>query len=232
MNKIKTLLEKANCSPELAESICAALGEYKTTLQEQYEADYRQKLEQAKKVCIDETDSHKRELARRVQIFCETKAAAIDAQLAKQSVHSESVAMTRLKSIQALLEGIEPNGQPNGSTAELERARRKIQQVNEEKARAVEIANRQTALAEKALKANRQLSAKLNTVVAESVSVPAGKPNRALDTRRKSTQPSTTRQTLLENQDRKPPAKNQPIMTPAKGFGVNDIAANMDSDLI
>ena len=79
MNKIKGLLEKAGCNPELVGGICEALDSYKSDLREQFEADYKHRVEQAKKVCIDETESHKRELAKRVQIFCETKAAAIEA---------------------------------------------------------------------------------------------------------------------------------------------------------
>ncbi len=247
MNKIKTLLEKAGCNPELVGGIVEALENYKSSLRSQYDAEYKDRVEKAKKVCIDETESHKRELARRVQIFCETKAAAIEAQIAKQSALRESEATTRLKGIVNLLEGIEPNGAPNGqSTAVLENARRKLQQVNEDKLRAVENANRQTAIAEKVLKQNRQLAtenAKLKkslqeaTVVTESRAPIAAPQARRIDTQRTAAAPTTPRPTILENQDRRPPVKKESNVrssapTGRLGFGVTDIAAHMDEDLI
>lgn len=242
MNKIKSLLEKAGCNQELVGSICEALEDYKVSLREQYDSEYQTRVEQAKKVCIEETEAHKRELARRVQIFCETKSAAIEAQLAKQSALSESEAVTKLKNILSLLEGVEHNGQLNGqATAALEKAKRKIQQVNEEKRHAIEVANRQIAISEKALKENRRLAtevAKLKdqfqastTVVESSQRRPA---SRRIDTNRQVAQPVTTRETIVENQDRQPPVK-QPLVngkSGQNGFGIADVAANMDDDLI
>ncbi len=237
MNKIKALLEKAGCKQDLVGNICEALEEYKTTLREQYDSEYKNRVEQAKKVCIEETEAHKRELARRVQIFCETKTAAIEAQLAKQSALSESEAVTRLKNIFSILEGIEPNGEPNGqSTAALNKAKLKIQQVSEERARAVEVANRQMAISEKALKENRRLAtevAELKRKLVGSVAESKQPQDRKrIDEGRSATQPKTTRQTLLENQDRRPTRK-QPNITPATNrFGISDIAEGMDEDLV
>lgn len=240
MNKIKTLLDKSGCNPELVDNICEALDSYKTTLREQYEADYKARIEQAKQVCIRETENHKAELARRVQIFCETKAAAIEAQVARQSALSESAAVSKLKNIVSLLEGVEPNGASNGqATAALAKVKSKIQQVNEEKQKAVAVANRQVAIAEKALKENRRLATKIadlqrkleESVVNESRQ-PA--PRAKVDQRRPAARPVTTRQTLLENQDRRPPVKREAPITRAsgQGFGIDDIAANMDEDLV
>jgi hypothetical protein len=246
MNKIKALLEKAGCSPELVGGICEALETYKSSLRSMYDTEYKNRVEKAKKVCIDETESHKRELARRVQIFCETKAAAIEAQLAKQSALRESEAAVRLKGIVNLLEGIEPSAAQNGqSTAVVEKARRKMQQANEDKLKAIEVANRQTAIAEKVLKQNRKLAtenAKLKKSIQEGTSVvaegkaPVAQPKR-IDAQRSVSAPVTSRPTILENQDRRPPRSNTTNVrsdVPAGrfGFGVNDIAANMDDDLI
>jgi len=240
MNKIKSLLEKAGCQTDLVGKICEALEDYKVTLREQYDIEYQNKVEQAKKVCIDETESHKRELARRVQIFCETKTAAIEAQLAKQSALSESEAMTKLKNIISLLEGIEPNGELNGqATAVIEKARLKIQQVNEEKQRAVEAVNRQTAIAEKVLKHNRQLTTenvKLKRLVeAEAITESHQLEQRKrIDIGRSKNQPVTTRKTLVENQSRQPVTNSESNVRIESGnrFGINDIAENMDEDLV
>lgn len=240
MDKIKALLEKAGCKIEVIDSICEALDTYKVSIRESYDAEYKARVEDAKKVCVEEVESHKRELARRLQIFCETKSAAIEAQLAKQSALSESEATTKLKNIMSLLEGVEPNSVANGATtAALKKARHQLQQVNEEKQKAVTVANRQSAIAEKALKQNRRMASeiaslkgKLTEVVSESRAPKLGK---RIDTRRSTGTPVTTRQTLLENQDRRPISKNESMIRsePNKnGFGIADIAEDMDTDLI
>lgn len=238
MNKIKVLLEKAGCNQELVDSICEALEGYKDSLRDQFASEYQTRIEQAKKVCVEETEEHKRELARRVQIFCETKAAAIEAQLAKQSALSESEAVTKLKNIVSLLEGVEHNGTNNGrSTAALEKAKLKIQQVNEEKQRAVEVANRQIAISEKALKENRRLATQVSELKRQMTegTVARHNPSQRIDESRKNGRTSTTRPTILENQDRKVPAKRvtvTAIPTNKTLVGIADIAANMDEDLI
>lgn len=226
MNKIKSLLEKAGCKPELTTAICEAIDNHKVELRAQFESEFKNKIEQAKKVCLEETANHKRELARRVQVFCETKSAAIDAQLAKQSAHSESASSAKLREMRSLLEGVELNGAQN-RTATVATA--KFQQVNEEKDRAVEKANKCMAVAERTLKENRKLANELNalkkaaanrTPIKESVKQ---RPN--LDNRRPAQRPTTTRHTLLENQDPVPaPRRSQPTT----GNSIVDIAASMD----
>ena len=233
MDKIKTLLEKAGVKEELAVQICESLENYKTTLREQFNNEYVSKVEQAKKVCIEETEAHKRELARRVQIFCETKGAAIEAQIAKQSALNESEAMTKLANVVEILEGIEPNGKPSGEvTATINKLKQKVKVANEAKMQAIELANRKTAIAEKALKRNRQLAtaikemeeSKQNSeaeVVAESTEGNAQKAR--IDTSRNAGRPKSTRATLVENQTRKPASK--PVKS---GFNIDNIASGMD----
>lgn len=233
MDKIKSLLEQAGVKPELAEKICESLVNYRQTLREQFEADYTKRVEQAKSVCIEETEAHKRELARRLQIFCETKGAAIEAHLAKQSALSESEALTKLKTVKALLEGIAINGGSSGqSTAVVEKAKKQIQLAVEGKKRAIETANRQTAIAEKALKENRRLvteMAKLKQSLAESK-----KPSqKRLDEGRKQGKTVTTRPTILENQDPRTPNKPARSNVTNKGqYGVTEIADMIDEDLV
>lgn len=248
MNKIKALLEKAGVSPELAGKICESLDGYKTTLREQFDKEYAAKVEQAKAVCIEETEAHKRELARRVQIFCETKGAAIEAQLAKQSALNESEALTKLNQISALVEGLEPNGRPSGDvTAVVEKLKRQAQVATEEKNRAIGLANKKQAIAEKALKRNRELSTALQSIKEQRTGAPAkrtvtegkkgkGKGKRRIDQSRQSGQARSTRATLKESQDRRPPAKpNQPHVTNTgngNGYSVEGIAATIDEDLV
>ena len=238
MDKIKSLLEQAGVKPELAGEICESLTNYKQTLREQFEADYTAKVKEAKTVCIEETEAHKRELARRLQIFCEAKGAAIEAHLVKQSALSESEALTKLKTVKALLEGIAINGSPSGqSTAVVEKAKKQIRLAIEEKQRAVETANRQTSIAEKALKENRRLvteMAKLKQSQLSESREPA--PKTRLDKSRKQGKSVTTRPTILENQDPRSPApSNKPHVTntgTGNKYGVTDIAEMIDEDLV
>jgi hypothetical protein len=245
MEKIKALLEKAGVKPELAAKICESLDKYKTTLREQFDNEYAAKVEQAKRVCIEETEAHKRDLARRVQIFCETRGTAIEAQLAKQSALNESEALTKLNQISALLEGLEPNGKPSGEvTAVVEKLKRRAQVATEEKNRAIELANRKTAIAEKALKRNRELVTALQTVKEQAGSprqaVAEGKSRstqpRRIDTSRQGGQARSTRATLTESQDRRPPAKrSQPHVTNTGNgnvYTVESIAESLDEDLV
>ena len=237
MDKIKNLLEKAGVSAELSTKIVESLLNYKNTLREQLENEYAQKVNQVKKVCIDETETHKRELARRVQIFCETKGTAIENHLAKQAAISESEATAKLKNIKALLEGIQLNGKQNGSTtAASGKAQKQLQIAVEQRNKAVETANRQTAIAEKALKANRRLVTEntqlKNTVQTITESKP--RPTQRLDTGRKpARKPVTTRPTIIENQERRPqPQQRLRPQTTTSGFGIADIASQVDEDLV
>ena len=240
MDKIKALLEKAGVKSELAGQICESLDNYKTTLREQFNNEYAAKVEQAKKVCIEETEAHKRELARRVQIFCETKGAAIEAQLAKQSALNESEATAKLTQIVGLLEGIEPIGGQSGEvTATIDKLKQKVKVANEAKSHAIELANRKTAIAEKALKRNRELAtalkvfeeqgqkAKATATVTED-KAPA-KATKRIDQSRNSGRAKTTRATLAENQDRRPV---QQVRVTGNGFSIDNIAADMDGDLV
>lgn len=241
MEKIQALFEKAGVKPELAKQIFESLDRYKRTLREQFEAEYAAKVEQAKKVCIEETEAHKRELARRVQIFCETKGAAIEAKIAKQSALSESEALTKLHDVATIVSGFASNGRANGDvTATIEKLKRKARVANEEKDRAVELANRKTAIAEKALSNNRrlvtentQLKRKLerpSNAVTEGRQLKRGR----IDRNRRGSKPLTTRATILENQDRRPPERSPQthVQSPGNGtFSVEGIASSMDEDL-
>ena len=241
MDKIQALLTKAGVKPELATKICESLNNYRTTLREQFETDYAAKVEQAKKVCIDETEAHKREISRRLGIFCETKAAAIEATLAKTSALNESEALTKLTNIAGLVSGLEPNGGSNGAaTAVIEKLKQKAQVANEEKKKAITLANRKTAIAEKALKQNRTLTTE-NTQLKRRTGKPVTEnrrqsKRRRIDDGRKGGKPQSTRATLTENQDRRSPApSNQPNTRTADGntdYSVGGIANRMDEDLI
>ena len=243
MDKIKSLLQKAGVSEELATQICESLNVYRSTLREEFEKEYTAKVQKAKQVCLEETEAHKLELARRLQIFCEAKGTAIEAQLAKQSAFSESEALAKLRTVRSLVEGIQLDSNHNGqSTAVVEKARKQIHEANGEKSKALAVANRQTAIAEKALKENRRLTTELARLKQLSEgrrpAAPANRQSQRIDeSRSRRATPTTTRQTLLEAQDPHPaPGRQTPQTVGAgagsPGYSVNDIASTMETDLI
>lgn len=234
MERILSLLEQAGCKADLIDAIGQSLVEYKDNIREQFEADYTAKVAAAKKICLEETEGYKRELARRLQIFLETKNVAIENQLIKQSALNESAAMAKLQNVKALLEGVAVNGQDGGHTAALENAKIKIRQLTEERNKAIELANKRNAIAEKVLQRSREIiaeNAKLKAIAAKPTIAEShtrvAKPTR-LDLNRKSTTPTTTRSTIVENQTRQPAP--QPKVN-SQGFGINDIAAGIDEDI-
>lgn len=235
MDKIKDLLAKAGCNPELVGAISESFAAYKAQVKEQCERDFAARVQQAKKVCVEETEAHKRELARRLQIFCEAKSAAIEAQAGKQAAMAESAAQEKLNKIYAMLEGIDLKSESSRQAgAVIEKAKAQIKLANEERNRAIEKANRQTAIAEKVLRQNRQLVTENTSLKKRNESsAPISEGAKKLDIRKRTVQPVSTRATLLEHQERKIAHRDTPLTrTNGTGFGVTDIAAAIDEDLI
>ncbi len=237
--ELKDLLQKAGVQPEFTGRIIESLESYKSTIKESLEAEFVTKISKAKKICVEETETYKRDLARRVQIFCETKGAAIEAQLRKQSVSSESKSTSKLNKIAALVEGIELNvGNDGKLKTNFEAAKAKIRQLVESCDKANELANKQTSIARKILAESQGLESeniRLKRMLVgaktmtESNAPRANRPN-LLPRKRLSQSVTTTRPTLVESQDPSTPSKQPAIV--AGGYNINSIAANLDENLI
>ena len=161
MSKLKELLAKTN--PEFAEEICTTLESWASTKKTELEEDYTARLSKAKKVCLEEVNSYKAELSRKVQIFLEARARKIEEQIAKQVAIKESDAETKLKTITAVVEGIEVDGT---SAEELETIKHEVRNlkkqlitVTESRKNAVLKANRANSIAERVLQKNKELKA-------------------------------------------------------------------------
>lgn len=237
--ELKDLLQKAGVQPEFTGRIIESLESYKSTIKESLEAEFVTKISKAKKICVEETETYKRDLARRVQIFCETKGAAIEAQLRKQSVSSESKSTSKLNKIAALVEGIELNvGNDGKLKTNFEAAKAKIRQLVESRDKANELANKQTSIARKILAESQGLESeniRLKRMLVgaktmtESNAPRVNRPN-LLPRKRLSQSVTTTRPTLVESQDPSTPSKQPAIV--AGGYNINSIAANLDENLI
>ena len=211
-DKIKALMLKSGLSEDATAGLCEAIDTHISERYARQDAEFNAKLERAKTICIGETENHKRELARRLAIFAEAKGNAIETTIAKQSAIKESAAFAKLKDIQAMLHGVELNGDGN-LRAEVTELKRRVQGLSEERNKAIEQANRANAIAEKVLKRNRVLEAQRATPVkteARTVAKPIQKTGG---------RPTTTRPTLVENQTRSPAPQRD------LGFSPDAIAA-------
>lgn len=188
MDKIKALLEKAGVSNELAEQITKTLVEYKDTVRKTVQEEFNSKLEQAKKLFVEETELYKKDLANRLQIFCETKSAVIEGQLQKQAALSEKQAVKKLRSVYLALEGIQVKDEASNTAKALSKARTQIKQLAEERDTAIAKANRQTAVAEQLAKRARTILAenqqlKQKVVVENKRVKPVSKPTKSVTTK-------------------------------------------------
>ena len=238
MDKIRQLLEKLG-SKELADQIVETLNTHESDLKSNLEEEYKARLKKAKEVCIEEVDSYKKELARKVQIFCESRADKIEQQIANQVAIRESAAETKLTQIASLLEGVEVNGDSEAALRaaqdELKAYNKQIAAIKEERNAAVNKANRATGIAEKALERNKALELQVDEGKSES----AGKKEAEVVTEGKEGEkekskeakpgtPISTRKTVVENIKKpKEKAEESPVQT-MSGFSPEVIASQMD----
>ena len=216
-DKIKALMLKSGLSQEATNGLCEAIESHLSERYARQDAEFNAKLSKAKQVCVEEVESHKRELARRIQIFCEAKGQAIESTIAKQTAIKESAAFAKLKDIQALLAGVELNGEQNGALrAEISQMKNRVTKLNEERARAIEKANRANAISERLLKRNGILEAKIGRAPVQESKTQTRPTTPA---KKQGGRPVTTRPTLVENQTRTAHA------TKDSGFSPESIAA-------
>jgi len=247
MDKIKSLMVKNGLSDTAAGQVCEALDAYKDTIREQLETEYAAKVAEAKKICLEETEAHKRELARRVTIFLEAKSAAVEAKVAESTALRESEAITKLQEISTLLGSSGVIGAVNGrSQATISKLQRQLTELAESKNQLAAQVARHSALAERVLKQNRKLAAENAAIKATGRPLHEGAPARRpaqsqaqqatrIDTGRRAGQATTTRPTLSESQDRRPvqPRRDSNVTTaPGGGYDIANIAESMDEDLI
>lgn len=247
MDKIKALLEQLGGSKELVDKIVESLEQFKTKTQTEVKEEYAKRLEKAKEACLAEVRDYKKELAKKVQIFFESRAEKIEQQIAKQVAIKDSAAEAKLHSIAAMLEGVEVNG--NSNDADLKAAQAQVKQLQEQVKKLdgnqkvlTEKANRAHAIAEKTLERNKVLAKELEEAVkkadaktiAEGKEKPsAGKPEeKPITEDRKPAAPATTRTTsdsqIAKPQKPAPASAQAPAPAAMGGYTPEGIAAMID----
>lgn len=228
MDKIIALLKQAGVNEDLCKSITGALVEFKETEKKALNEAFLKKVDAAKKVCLEESEKHKQDLARRTQIWCESHAARVERKLTQQSAMKESAAATKLEQLKALLEGVELNGRTNSALqSEVKKLQGQISSISEDRKRLSTVVKRQTTLAENALKRNRQLEGKVQTLTESKVTAPTQTVRQmAALPQRNQGQPVTTRRTLNESQTRVAPERRR--VEQGSDWSVDSIARQID----
>lgn len=238
--KMETLLTQMGATQELTSQFGELLESFIADQKTVLESKFKTKLDAAKSLCVEETNRFKAKLAKRVQIFFETRAEKIESQMAKQVAIRESASEADLKAIKALLEGVQVNA--NGEVdlqaikSELSLLQKKVGVLKEERNSAVTKANRSNQIAQKALQRNRTLEEAAKkvvsptaTAIAEGTGAPAT-PLQQTPARRTSGTPRTPTNVVSEGVQVGRPLPKTPAQQPTGSMAAwepNNIAANM-----
>lgn len=231
MDKLKELFKQLGGSDELVEALSEELVRYGEELKEQYDRDFRNRIQKARQICLEEVQKEKAALARKVSIFLESKLEAIEKAADKQRLQEDTEATNKLKHMRAMLEGVSLEG--DGQSRELQEQKKHLTRLTkalntfkEERDIAVRKANQANDIALKTLKRNRLLEGKLKetNAILESKAV-SKKKVVAEDTsggQKKSKKPLT--------EDRNVPAKSKTRRAPTgSGSGKNAVDARINS---
>jgi len=166
MEKMRELLGKLGASKDLSNAVCEHLEQYAKDVKAKANQELHEKVKRAKQICVEEVAREKVNLARKVQIFLESKAKSIEHAMTKQRVAEDTEATATLKKAKAILEDIEVEG--GASSRELlalkkksERLEKVLGTIREERDRAVDKANHANEVAVKFLKKNQLMEGKL-----------------------------------------------------------------------
>lgn len=165
MEKIKELLRGIGGSDELVSALCEELDRFVAGVHENLQSEFDSKLVKAKKVCLEEVNQEKARLAKKVEIFLESKKENMEQAAARQRAIEEAEATSLLKRTKGLLEGIEIGD--GGDSRKLQAAQTKIARLDkqlgalkEERAAAIDKANNAYTIAQKILAENRALESR------------------------------------------------------------------------
>ena len=224
METIKNLLKEMKISDELTtqftSNLDAFIVETKESTQKQLQEEFDQKLAKIKKVCLEETRNYKNKLAKKLQVFLETKANAIESQIAKQVAIRESAAEADLREVKAILEGYKVNAEGNADlraiTDQLNAAQTKVKNLTEERDRAVNQAVRAKQIAQTVIDRAKVLQESKGTpaAAAPAPAAPKAPAPAAATVQKQGDKPQTTNTIAEETVAVKPEAVAAPLTAP------------------
>ena len=238
MDKIRDLLKQIGASEELASQLCEELERHDKQIQEKYEGVYQTKLGEAKKICVEEVDKYKVDLARKVRVFLEGKSSQVENRLDQLRAIEEGEAKAVLRKVREITEDIEV-----ADDAELKALKERIgklqtvnTQLTEDKQKAITAANRANKIAleiierktattvSEGTEEKKESKEKKEEVVSEEVKAKAKKVQTEEKATKKKTlkedvkkkksiaaKPKTTRRTLTESQKAPAASKDESL---------------------
>lgn len=171
LDKIKALLTKMGISEETTTEFGTILEDWSKTEKTRLRGEFADRLQRAKKACVEEVESYKANLARGVQVFLESKVKEIERAGTKQRAIEESEATNRLKAVKALLEGTNVDEAANAQALQAASKanvtlKAQLTEVSESLTREKATKARLADLLEKSLERQRLLEAKQKTAQA------------------------------------------------------------------
>jgi hypothetical protein len=208
MDKIKELLLQLG-SEELADQIMESLDEWRAKEQEQLNEQLKEKLVKAKALYVEEVNKHKRTIARRVEIFLESKVAQVEREARGRQAIGESKAVNDLKQVKALLGGYTIDGIDEDLQAlkdENVSLRSKVVAVTEDVTQVKKQYTRARSIAQKAIARNSILEDQARQgAISESKKNEGG--TKLTQESTPSSKPKTNRATISESQQPARPSK-------------------------
>lgn len=166
LSKITAILKAMNISEETVSEFTAVLENWVADTRKTLNEDYTTKLQQAKKVCLEEVEAYKSNLARGVKVFLESKMGSLEKAAAKRKAIEESEAVNTLKHVKSLLEGVDIDGQKTNQ--DLQAARKEVAAVKKQLAESRDAIAREkakvsrlTGISEKSIERQKILEGKL-----------------------------------------------------------------------
>jgi len=228
MDKIKDLLKQLGATQELTESILDALNSYRVNEKKKLDEEFRTRISKAKQVCLEEFDKEKTKLARKVEVFLESRVNSIDREAQKQMAIGESESTKTLRDVKCLVEGVSIGGAAKDVQAvkeEMNVLRIRLNKIMEEKDELKTQAQRANEIAMKALNRNKILESKMTKATATTVT----ESKETLESLRTVGQkPKTQRKVLTETVAKK---AKQPQVNTAISSDVQQIAASIDDEI-
>lgn len=201
MEKIKKLLSEAGISQDAINAIVESMTEFQHSTKAQYDAEFKKRLLEARKVCIEQFEKEKAGLSRKVEIFLEAKQASIEKIAQKQVAIGEGKALKTLREAKAILEGVTFEGNtPTEIQAmrdELQALRLRDRQLTEALDKSNQKATRSNKIAMQLLQRVRMSESKKPETAPVTESKVTAAPAK-IDSVRKPQAPATTRQPITE----------------------------------
>lgn len=120
MDKIKALLLQMGISEESTNEFVTVCESWRSEEKEKFNQEYKARIDKAKKICLEEVESHKASLSRGVQVFLENKLDQISKAADKHAAIAESEAVMTLKKVHNLLNGLNIDSAANAQALQAE----------------------------------------------------------------------------------------------------------------